>query len=116
MIITHLYTSHRSVLCFSLVFRYTGRSRLTFAHTVIITLLYTYTLYQLHRSVLSFTLWCFDMQDDDPQQRLLIETIKIDRLREIERERKATAEKTILTAAKLIAPVIEPSFAMGFDW
>ena len=56
------------------------------------------------------------MQDDDPQQRLLIETIKIDRLREIERERKATAEKTILTAAKLIAPVIEPSFAMGFDW
>ena len=55
-------------------------------------------------------------QEDDPQQRLLIETIKNDRLREIERERKATAEKTILTAAKLIAPVIEASFALGFDW
>ena len=56
------------------------------------------------------------MQEDDPQQRLLIETIKNDRLRELERERKATADKTILTAAKLIAPVIETSFALGFDW
>lgn len=26
------------------------------------------------------------------------------------------SEKTILTAAKLIAPVIESSFAVGFDW
>lgn len=57
-----------------------------------------------------------NVQEDDPQQRLLIETIKNDRLRELERERKATAEKTILTAAKLIAPIIEPSFALGFDW
>lgn len=55
-------------------------------------------------------------QDDDPQQRLLIEAIKDDPLRKIEKQRKAEAEKTILTAAKLIAPVIESSFAVGFDW
>ena len=56
------------------------------------------------------------MQEDDPHQRLLIEAIKNDRLREIERERKSTAERTILMGAKLIAPIIEPSFALGFDW
>lgn len=54
--------------------------------------------------------------DDDPHQRLLIEAIKDDSLRKIEKARKAEAEKTILTAAKLIAPVIESSFAVGFDW
>ena len=55
-------------------------------------------------------------QDDDPHQRLLIEAIKDDSLRKIEKERKAEAEKTILSVAKLIAPVIESSFAVGFDW
>ena len=34
----------------------------------------------------------------------------------MEKEKKASAERTILTAAKLIAPVIEVSFAIGFDW
>lgn len=34
----------------------------------------------------------------------------------MEKEKKAAAERTILTAAKLIAPVIEVSFAIGFDW
>ena len=47
---------------------------------------------------------------------MLIEAIKDDPLRKIEKERQATAERTILTAAKLIAPVIEGSFAVGFDW
>lgn len=56
------------------------------------------------------------LQEDDPQQRLLIEAIKDDPLRKIEKSRKAEAERTILTAAKLIAPVIESSFAVGFDW
>ena len=56
------------------------------------------------------------VQEDDPQQRLLIEAIKNDSLRKIERERKAVAEKTIMTTAKLIAPVIDGSFAAGFDW
>lgn len=56
------------------------------------------------------------LQEDDQHQRLLIEAIKDDPLRRIEKEYKTRAEHTILTAAKLIAPVIEGSFAVGFDW
>lgn len=44
------------------------------------------------------------------------EAIKDDTLRKIENERQKQAEKIILTTAKLIAPVIESSFAVGFDW
>ena len=47
---------------------------------------------------------------------MLIEVIEDDSLRKIEKEEKRKAEKTILNAAKLIAPVIEGSFASGFDW
>ncbi|OXB57385.1 hypothetical protein ASZ78_011020 [Callipepla squamata] len=54
--------------------------------------------------------------NDDPHTNLLIEAIKNDSLREIERERKSMAEDYIMTAAKLIAPVIESSFAVGYDW
>ncbi|ELW47572.1 Intraflagellar transport protein 88 like protein, partial [Tupaia chinensis] len=53
---------------------------------------------------------------DDPHTNLVIEAIKNDPLRQMERERKAMAEKYIMTAAKLIAPVIETSFAVGYDW
>ncbi|XP_062957954.1 intraflagellar transport protein 88 homolog isoform X5 [Cynocephalus volans] len=53
---------------------------------------------------------------DDSHTNLVIEAIKNDHLRQMERERKAMAEKYILTAAKLIAPVIETSFAVGYDW
>ncbi|KAM5335166.1 intraflagellar transport protein 88 homolog isoform 4-T4 [Glossophaga mutica] len=53
---------------------------------------------------------------DDPHTNLVIEAIKNDHLRQMERERKAIAEKYIMTAAKLIAPVIETSFAVGYDW
>ena len=55
-------------------------------------------------------------QEDDPHQRLLLEAIKNDALRKMEKEKVASAERTILTAAKLIAPVIEATFAVGFDW
>lgn len=54
--------------------------------------------------------------NDDPHTNLLIEAIKNDSLRQIERERKSMAEDYIMTAAKLIAPVIETSFAVGYDW
>ncbi|CAM5075837.1 unnamed protein product [Eretmochelys imbricata] len=54
--------------------------------------------------------------NDDPHTNLLIEAIKNDQLRQMERERKGMAEKYIMTAAKLIAPVIETSFAIGYDW
>ncbi|XP_072899793.1 intraflagellar transport protein 88 homolog isoform X1 [Hemitrygon akajei] len=54
--------------------------------------------------------------NDDPHMNLVIEAIKNDPLRQMERERKAMAERFIMTAAKLIAPAIEPSFAAGYDW
>ncbi|XP_044873707.1 intraflagellar transport protein 88 homolog isoform X1 [Mauremys mutica] len=54
--------------------------------------------------------------NDDPHTNLLIEAIKNDQLRQMERERKGLAEKYIMTAAKLIAPAIETSFAIGYDW
>nr|DBA32669.1 TPA: hypothetical protein GDO54_000444 [Pyxicephalus adspersus] len=53
---------------------------------------------------------------DDPHTNLVIEAIKNDSLHQMERERKALAEKYIMTAAKLIAPVIENSFDAGYDW
>ncbi|XP_053312410.1 intraflagellar transport protein 88 homolog [Spea bombifrons] len=53
---------------------------------------------------------------DDPHANLVIEAIKNDSLHQMERERKALAEKYIMTAAKLIAPAIETSFAVGYDW
>lgn len=56
------------------------------------------------------------MQEDDPKQRLLLEAIKDDSLRKVEKQNKSLAERTILTTAKLIAPVIESSFSIGFDW
>ena len=46
----------------------------------------------------------------------MVEAIKDDSLRKIEKQNKLLAEKTILTTAKLIAPIIESSFAVGFDW
>uniref|UniRef100_A0A6G1RI60 Intraflagellar transport protein 88 homolog n=1 Tax=Hypotaenidia okinawae TaxID=2861861 RepID=A0A6G1RI60_9GRUI len=58
----------------------------------------------------------FISPNDDPHTNLLIEAIKNDSLRQIERERKSMAEEYIMTAAKLIAPVIETSFAVGYDW
>ncbi|XP_060764388.1 intraflagellar transport protein 88 homolog isoform X2 [Neoarius graeffei] len=54
--------------------------------------------------------------NDDPHESLLIEAIKNDQLHQMERERKALAEKYIMTSAKLISPAIESTFSAGFDW
>uniref|UniRef100_A0A672Q7N1 Intraflagellar transport protein 88 homolog n=1 Tax=Sinocyclocheilus grahami TaxID=75366 RepID=A0A672Q7N1_SINGR len=54
--------------------------------------------------------------NDDPHANMVIEAIKNDKLHQMERERKALAEKYIMTSAKFIAPAIESSFAAGFDW
>ncbi|KAF4787655.1 Intraflagellar transport protein 88 like protein [Turdus rufiventris] len=54
--------------------------------------------------------------NEDLHTNLLIEAIKNDSLSQIERERKSLAEEYIMTAAKLIAPAIETSFAVGYDW
>ena len=47
---------------------------------------------------------------DDPLSNLILEVIKNDSLRKIERSRRNEAEHCILTAAKLISPVINPTF------
>ncbi|XP_077437105.1 intraflagellar transport protein 88 homolog isoform X2 [Vanacampus margaritifer] len=54
--------------------------------------------------------------NDDIRSNMLIEAIKNDKLHQMERDLKARAEKYVMTAAKLIAPAIESSFAAGFDW
>ncbi|XP_029980607.1 intraflagellar transport protein 88 homolog isoform X2 [Sphaeramia orbicularis] len=53
--------------------------------------------------------------NDDATSNMVIEAIKNDKLHQMERDLKVLAEKYIMTAAKLIAPVIESSFATGFD-
>ncbi|XP_023259038.1 intraflagellar transport protein 88 homolog isoform X4 [Seriola lalandi dorsalis] len=54
--------------------------------------------------------------NDDTNANMVIEAIKNDKLHQMERDLKVLAEKYIMTAAKLIAPAIETSFATGFDW
>ncbi|XP_022596054.1 intraflagellar transport protein 88 homolog isoform X3 [Seriola dumerili] len=54
--------------------------------------------------------------NDDTSANMVIEAIKNDKLHQMERDLKVLAEKYIMTAAKLIAPAIETSFATGFDW
>ncbi|KAM9344388.1 intraflagellar transport protein 88 homolog [Pholidichthys leucotaenia] len=54
--------------------------------------------------------------NDDTSSNMVIEAIKNDKLHQMERDLKLLAEKYIMTAAKLIAPAIETSFATGFDW
>ena len=53
---------------------------------------------------------------DDSMANLILEAIKNDDLRKIERARRHEAEHAILTAAKLISPVIEENFSEGYDW
>ena len=43
--------------------------------------------------------------DDDPLSNLILEVIKNDQLRKIERTKKHESEHSILMAAKLISPV-----------
>ncbi|XP_072300270.1 intraflagellar transport protein 88 homolog [Eucyclogobius newberryi] len=63
-----------------------------------------------------------DMDEEDKyiahsdDSSMIVEAIKNDRLHQMERNLKLLAEKYIMTAAKLIAPAIESSFAVGFDW
>ena len=50
------------------------------------------------------------VSDDDPLSNLILEAIKNDSLRKIERSKKHEAEHSILMAAKLIAPVKKTLF------
>lgn len=63
----------------------------------------------------------FDDEDkyqssDNKEHNQFIEVIKNDALRRLEREKKYEAEKCIKTAAKIISPHIDNSFASGYDW
>ena len=53
---------------------------------------------------------------DDTQANLILEVIRNDPLRKMERQMKQEAERSILTAAKLISPVIENTFSAGYNW
>ena len=54
--------------------------------------------------------------NDDPLSNLILEVIKNDSLRKIERSKRSESEHNILMAAKLIAPMIEESFSSGYNW
>jgi len=45
-----------------------------------------------------------------------VEVLKNDKLRKLEKERKLYGERCVLSAARLIAPVIESTFADGYHW
>ncbi|XP_054278249.1 intraflagellar transport protein 88 homolog [Macrosteles quadrilineatus] len=53
---------------------------------------------------------------DDPASNLVLEAIRTDSLHALEKQMKREAERSILTAAKLIAPVIEDNFTAGYNW
>ncbi|XP_028045924.2 intraflagellar transport protein 88 homolog [Monomorium pharaonis] len=58
----------------------------------------------------------YSIHPDDVASNILNEVIKNDDLSKLEKEMKLEAEKTILCAAKLIAPVIEDTLTAGFAW
>ncbi|KAJ8676662.1 hypothetical protein QAD02_012449 [Eretmocerus hayati] len=58
----------------------------------------------------------YGINTDDIAANILNETVKNDDLSKLERELKSNAERTILNAANLIAPVIEDTLAGGFAW
>ncbi|CAG0923155.1 unnamed protein product, partial [Notodromas monacha] len=58
----------------------------------------------------------YTASSDDIQGQLIVEVVKNDTLRKIERARRQEAERSILTAAKLISPVIEETFTDGYNW
>lgn len=60
--------------------------------------------------------YCLPILQDDVASNILNEILKNDELSKLEKELKSEAEKTILCAAKLIAPVIEDTLTAGFAW
>ncbi|XP_025261807.1 intraflagellar transport protein 88 homolog isoform X2 [Camponotus floridanus] len=58
----------------------------------------------------------YSINPDDAATNILNEVIRNDNLSILEKEMKLEAEKSILCAAKLIAPVIEDTLTAGFAW
>lgn len=52
----------------------------------------------------------------DAQSDVLKEALTNDSLHRLERQDKLEGERSILMAAKLISPVIEDSFTVGYQW
>jgi intraflagellar transport protein 88 len=57
----------------------------------------------------------YDFQDD-PVAQLLVELLKNDSLSKYEKEKRTYAERCIITAARLIAPMVETTISKGYDW
>ncbi|KAJ3660276.1 hypothetical protein Zmor_004731 [Zophobas morio] len=58
----------------------------------------------------------YNLEQDNPEDILIAMAIQNDDLHKYETKLCKDAEYCILTAAKLIAPLIENSFSMGYDW
>jgi len=59
----------------------------------------------------------YQITTDDKNEAAHLEAISSDPLRALERQRKTLAERSIVQAAKMIAPYIEDrNFSAGFDW
>ena len=54
--------------------------------------------------------------EDDLHNHLLMEAIKNDELRQLEKQMRHELEWYILSGAKLIAPVIGDTFSQGYEW
>jgi hypothetical protein len=70
-----------------------------------------YSKFRLLEVAVEFTCNC--LTQDDPASNVVLEVIRTDSLRKLERGVRQEAERSILTAAKLISPVIEDSFSAG---
>lgn len=58
----------------------------------------------------------YRITSDDPEEALIVDAIKNDELHKYEQNLKKDAEYCVLTAAKLIAPVIDENFSSGYEW
>ncbi|KAJ3629284.1 hypothetical protein MTP99_013684 [Tenebrio molitor] len=58
----------------------------------------------------------YNIEQDNPEDILITMAIQNDDLHKYEMKKCKDAEYCILTAAKLIAPLIENTFSMGYDW
>ncbi|KAJ8956024.1 hypothetical protein NQ318_006300 [Aromia moschata] len=58
----------------------------------------------------------YNLEQDSPEDVLIATAIQNDDLHNYEIQKRRDAEYCILTAAKLIAPLIEDTFSEGYDW
>ncbi|XP_014674205.1 PREDICTED: intraflagellar transport protein 88 homolog [Priapulus caudatus] len=56
------------------------------------------------------------LPSEDAHSNLILEAIKNDSLRKIERQKRLEAERCVITAAKIISPSIDVNFTAGYDW